>query len=125
MQLLNGHPNVVSQMDCKYIALLLPLSISPTLYHTTPSNQLTTIDFGCTQLRLIDFHEDAHELQLVQELAAGGDLFDAIAQEGKLPLSKAHHFFTQLIVGLRHCHAHGVVHRDLKPVCSSLLNLDT
>jgi len=52
---------------------------------------------------------------IVLEFVGGGELFDKIANEGKLPEEKARFYFKQLVEGLEHCHSNGVCHRDLKP----------
>jgi serine/threonine protein kinase len=44
----------------------------------------------------------------------GGDLFDKMAKEGKLPEEKSRFYFKQLVEGLGHCHYNGICHRDLK-----------
>eukprot|EP00954_Amorphochlora_amoebiformis_P018916 1329213-Amorphochlora_amoeboformis.AAC.1 len=53
-------------------------------------------------------------LMIIQELAAGGELFGLLTQ-GAFPEPLARFYFKQLISGLEHCHSRGVVHRDLKP----------
>eukprot|EP01062_Namystynia_karyoxenos_P051697 TRINITY_DN4072_c0_g4_i1.p1 TRINITY_DN4072_c0_g4~~TRINITY_DN4072_c0_g4_i1.p1 ORF type:complete len:406 (+),score=112.90 TRINITY_DN4072_c0_g4_i1:105-1220(+) len=65
------------------------------------------------QLREV-LQTDKH-LYVVMELCAGGDLFDRIVSEQKLSEDVARRYFQQLICGLEHCHAQGVVHRDLRP----------
>jgi serine/threonine protein kinase len=52
---------------------------------------------------------------LVQELAAGGELFSLLMHTGPLPEDVARHYFRQLIDAIEHLHTNGVVHRDLKP----------
>mmetsp|Transcript_19967 Transcript_19967/g.48895 ORF Transcript_19967/g.48895 Transcript_19967/m.48895 type:complete len:736 (-) Transcript_19967:321-2528(-) len=58
--------------------------------------------------------ESRDVLMIVQELAAGGELFGLLTQ-GAFPESLARFYFRQLIAGLEHCHSRGIVHRDLKP----------
>ena len=52
---------------------------------------------------------------LVLELVEGGELFDKIANEGKLSEARARFYFKQLVNGLLYCHGLGICHRDLKP----------
>lgn len=54
-------------------------------------------------------------LMIVQELAAGGELYGVLAQTGALTEEVARFYFRQLISAVDHCHKHGVIHRDLKP----------
>lgn len=52
---------------------------------------------------------------LVMELANGGELFDRIKLDCGAREDTAKLFFQQLLQGVKHCHSHGVCHRDLKP----------
>ena len=58
---------------------------------------------------------DFHEIFLVLELVAGGELFDYIVARGRVKEKEARKFFRQIISGVEYCHANLVVHRDLKP----------
>ncbi|KAL8129588.1 hypothetical protein V2J09_018743 [Rumex salicifolius] len=55
------------------------------------------------------------KIYIVLELVTGGELFDKIAQQGKLPEMESRRYFQQLIQAVSHCHDKGVYHRDLKP----------
>ncbi|XP_027925854.1 CBL-interacting serine/threonine-protein kinase 14-like [Vigna unguiculata] len=54
------------------------------------------------------------KIYFVMEFAAGGELFHAVARKGRLEEIDARFYFRQLISALKHCHSHGVFHRDLK-----------
>jgi len=62
-----------------------------------------------------DVFATSAKIFIVLEFVGGGELFDKIANEGKLPEEKARFYFKQLVEGLSHCHNNGVCHRDLKP----------
>jgi len=66
-------------------------------------------------LNMYDVMEDKEKLYLVLELAAGGDLFDKIVSLGGFNEEQARIYFKQLLNGLEHCHAKGIIHRDMKP----------
>ena len=46
---------------------------------------------------------------------AGGELFDYIVNNGRLPETQARKFFQQIVCAVEYCHRHKIVHRDLKP----------
>lgn len=52
---------------------------------------------------------------LVMEYVDGCTLTEVVAKSGPLPPAEAAHYATQAALGLQHVHAHGLVHRDLKP----------
>nr|AIH00110.1 sucrose nonfermenting 1-related protein kinase 2.7 [Fragaria x ananassa] len=53
-------------------------------------------------------------LAIVMEYAAGGELFDRVANAGRLSEDEARFFFRQFISGVSHCHSMQICHRDLK-----------
>lgn len=54
------------------------------------------------------------EIIMVLEYA-GGELFDYIVNNGRMPEDKARKFFQQIVCAVEYCHRHKIVHRDLKP----------
>lgn len=59
--------------------------------------------------------ETASEFILIMELAAGGELFDKLVNDGKYNESDAVRILKQLLSALEYLHALKIVHRDLKP----------
>jgi predicted Ser/Thr protein kinase len=58
---------------------------------------------------------DADEVALVLEHVPGPDLETLVRTEGPLPLARALELVRDVARALAHAHAHGVVHRDVKP----------
>lgn len=80
----------------------------------THPNIITVTDFGRTADGL---------LFLVMEYLAGQSLTSVIRQ-GPVPLPRALAIIRQILAALRHAHAGGVVHRDLKPDNIMLIHRD-
>ncbi|GJP29313.1 hypothetical protein CLOM_g13864 [Closterium sp. NIES-68] len=59
--------------------------------------------------------EDKHNVHIVMELCAGGELFDRIAARGHYSERAASSLFKTMMGVVDHCHQNNVVHRDLKP----------
>ncbi|GJP38373.1 hypothetical protein CLOM_g22819 [Closterium sp. NIES-68] len=66
-------------------------------------------------VRLASVHEDARHVHLVMDLCQGGDLFDLVAKAGRLAEDFAAHIFRQAASAVAFCHAHNVLHLDVKP----------
>jgi len=57
----------------------------------------------------------SHLYFIFMERASGGELFDQLTtHNGPIPEKIAQEFFKQLVLGIAHCHACGVAHRDVK-----------
>ena len=48
------------------------------------------------------------------EHVPNGELFDFVQKQEGMSESSARDMFSQIVCGLKHCHSHGVAHRDLK-----------
>lgn len=66
-------------------------------------------------VRLLDsFHDGAFEY-IVMDYIYGGSLFDRLNREGRLGIRLAVEIAHKLAGALAYAHAHGVIHRDVKP----------
>jgi serine/threonine-protein kinase len=66
-------------------------------------------------LRLYDFGRDKGRYWAIFELAERGGLPRLVSQQGPLPVEKALRLGFQLAGALAVSHAHGVIHRDVRP----------
>ncbi|ODV90728.1 hypothetical protein CANCADRAFT_24884, partial [Tortispora caseinolytica NRRL Y-17796] len=64
---------------------------------------------------LYDVWENRGELYIVLEYIEGGELFDYLIKNGRLPEEEAVGYFRQIIAGIDYCHHFNICHRDLKP----------
>jgi calcium-dependent protein kinase len=64
---------------------------------------------------LVDTYEDHKAIHLVEELCAGGELFDAVVAQGHYTEQDASRSIRTILEVIKHCHELGVIHRDLKP----------
>ncbi|XP_030553060.1 CBL-interacting serine/threonine-protein kinase 24-like isoform X1 [Rhodamnia argentea] len=66
-------------------------------------------------VRLHEVLASRTKIYIILEFVTGGELFDKIVHQGKLPENLCRKYFQQLIDAVAHCHSKGVYHRDLKP----------
>lgn len=59
--------------------------------------------------------QDRHSLYLVQEYAAGGELYRYLRKKGKLPKREVVFYAAEVVSALAFLHSRKVVYRDLKP----------
>jgi serine/threonine protein kinase len=64
--------------------------------------------------RLLDHFETKKHIIFVMELCSGGDLLNYVRKRRKLNDEQTKFIFKQILEGLYHCHAQGIIHRDIK-----------
>ncbi|KAI0291980.1 hypothetical protein BC826DRAFT_1020696 [Russula brevipes] len=55
-----------------------------------------------------------NSIWLVTELCSGGELFDYLAEKGRVSEEETRHVFGQICLAVNYLHEKGIVHRDLK-----------
>jgi serine/threonine protein kinase len=66
-------------------------------------------------VRITDFGANEDQLYLAAELVDGGSLHDIMGIAPRIPAAIAACLIDDLLNGLAHAHARGLIHRDLKP----------
>jgi serine/threonine-protein kinase len=66
-------------------------------------------------VQVIDFGVDGDLAYIAMELLEGSDLFDILADEGRLGQARTVRLMLQVCAALQHAHDRGIIHRDLKP----------
>ncbi|XP_076471204.1 twitchin-like [Babylonia areolata] len=67
-------------------------------------------------INLHDAFEDKHEMVLILEFLAGGELFDRIAAEDyKMSEAEVINYMRQVCEAVKHMHENSIVHLDIKP----------
>ncbi|KAG5186403.1 kinase-like domain-containing protein [Tribonema minus] len=113
---------VVLAEDCRD-GSLYAVKIIPIQYiHTNHlSNQLKREKQAMKSLQhpnIVSLHrvlKGGSKLHLVCEYVPGGDLFDKIISQSRLPEEDAKRYFGEIVSAIAHCHASGISHRDIKP----------
>jgi serine/threonine protein kinase len=65
-------------------------------------------------VKVYDFFEDPESFYICMELVTGGELFDRIVTKQYYNEKDARDLSIILLAAVKHCHEHGVVHRDIK-----------
>jgi len=66
-------------------------------------------------VRVYEAINQEKQIHVVMEYVPGGELFDLIANRGKMSEMEARGYFQQLVSCLEYCHNRRIAHRDLKP----------
>jgi eukaryotic-like serine/threonine-protein kinase len=64
---------------------------------------------------LIDFGVEGNAPFMVMDFITGSTLGSLVHENGPLPVKRAVGIVRQILAGLAHAHAQGIVHRDIKP----------
>ena len=66
-------------------------------------------------VRLVDIIFNDELIYVIMELCSNGELFNYIAQNGRLDPFLCHRIFRQLVAAMTYLHSRDIAHRDLKP----------
>ncbi|XP_012692686.2 serine/threonine-protein kinase 17B [Clupea harengus] len=89
-------------------------------------HEMAVLEVARNNPRVVNLHvayETDHDIVLLMEYAAGGEIFDHCVSDELLPESQITRLIRQTLEGVHHLHQCGVVHLDLKPQNILLTNL--
>ncbi|CAE6945216.1 CPK3 [Symbiodinium natans] len=66
-------------------------------------------------IKVFQYFEDSKQIYLIMECCKGGELFDAILEQGRMSEADAATIMQQIFKAMVYMHENGVCHRDLKP----------
>jgi tRNA A-37 threonylcarbamoyl transferase component Bud32/tetratricopeptide (TPR) repeat protein len=116
-----GMATVYRARDLKHQRAVAIKVLKPDLAHAIGADRFlreirTTANLSHPHiLPLFDSGEADGFLYFVMPFVEGESLADRLAREGRLPVEDAVQIAREVADGLEHAHAHGVVHRDVKP----------
>ena len=70
-------------------------------------------------IRVYDVMDIGDKVFVIMDIASGGDLLGYIKARGFVKEHLSKKIFLQMLQAVKHCHGHGVLHRDLK--CENIL----
>ncbi|XP_042877054.1 serine/threonine-protein kinase Chk2-like [Penaeus japonicus] len=75
---------------------------------------LQSVDHPCI-IKLQNVIDTPEKIYIVMELAEGGELFDRLASNRRLPESTVKFYFYQVALAVQYLHRKNITHRDIKP----------
>ena len=66
-------------------------------------------------VNIFDIYEDTKKYYIMMELFEGGELFEAIAQQGTFSEFDCAHIMKQILSAVNYLHSKNIMHRDIKP----------
>ncbi|KAM4539613.1 LOW QUALITY PROTEIN: serine/threonine-protein kinase 17B-like [Odontesthes bonariensis] len=81
-------------------------------------HEMAVLEMARNNARVVNLHaahETDHDIVLMLEYAAGGEIFDHCMSEELLPEAQITRLIRQTLEGVHHLHQYNLVHLDLKP----------
>ncbi|XP_044221009.1 serine/threonine-protein kinase 17B isoform X1 [Thunnus albacares] len=81
-------------------------------------HEMAVLETACNNARVVNLHaayETDHDIVLVLEYAAGGEIFDHCVSDELLPEAQITRLIRQTLEGVHYLHQSNLVHLDLKP----------
>eukprot|EP00042_Codosiga_hollandica_P052729 m.675365 g.675365 ORF g.675365 m.675365 type:complete len:354 (+) comp58552_c2_seq23:515-1576(+) len=115
-----GHCHASERKICVIQGHILIGSLSAQMPNPSSSQLIQEVDILKTLkhpnvIGIEEMYDTEDSLNIVLELAAGGELFDRIVEAQKFSEDETKFIFHQLFNAVKYLHDHAIIHRDLKP----------
>ena len=66
-------------------------------------------------VNVFDIYEDSKKYYIIMEICEGGELFEAISEQGAFGEDDCAHIMKQILSSVNYLHSKNIMHRDIKP----------
>jgi len=90
-------------------------AVMETIMNMSQTNDENNSNNNSHFLEIDEIYEDKCSFYIIMKKCKGGQLFDMMAELGRIPEDDVKRIICDILISLRHFHNHGIIHRDIKP----------